>query len=66
MAKQPQVTGKTTREKAQEQRFIRLEGKPVWKRAKGPQSHVRANTFADKRCKRQRTRAAAQRKALEE
>lgn len=66
MVKKPQATTKTTREKTQEQRFIRLEGKPVWKRAKGPQTPVRASTFADKRCKRQRTRAAVQRKALEE
>ena len=63
--KKPQATTKTTREIAQEQRFVRVEGKPVWKRAKGPQAHVRANTFADKRCKRLGTRSAQQRKAIQ-
>lgn len=63
MAKKPQKPGKTTREKAQESRYIRVEGKPVWKLARGHQER-RASTFADKRCKRQRTRGAANRKAL--
>lgn len=58
-------TGKTTREKAQEERFIRVEGKPIWKRATGHQGKVGgAGVHADKRSKRARTRGAAFRKAL--
>jgi len=60
-------TGKTTKEKREEERFIRLEGKPIWKRAKGHQGRCGGSGIhADKRSKRIRTRGAATRKAIED
>lgn len=59
-------TTATTQEKEREERFIRVKGKPIWKRATGPQTHLRGGVHQDKRSKRARTRNAALRKALDE
>ncbi len=64
MGKQMHTTGKTTQERAQETRYIKVKGKPVWKLAQGPQVHHKGGVHQDKRNKRTRTRGAALRKAL--
>lgn len=67
MKKQMHTTGKTTQEKAREERMIRVGGKAPWKRATGHHSHIGgAGSHQDKRCKRSRTRGDKLRKALKD